>query len=161
MGDPVPSTLSFGSYNLDTPAAAWIARLATPLSIVAVLGLAAWTLRLPPAPSEGERVDRLALAALGALLCAWLCAKVLSPQYLTWAIPLVVALGPTQRPRVGATLLVVMALTQAYLRGFYDHVTDMRPLGVTALCLRLAALLALAAFVARGLRAAPRVRPLA
>jgi hypothetical protein len=161
IGQPSAATLSFGSFNLDTPAAATFAKLATPVVAVSILALTAW-LAKAPAASEDDRVDRLALAALAALSCAWLGGKVFSPQYTTWAIPFVVALGPRRWRGVGVSLLVAMALAQLYLRGFYDYVCEMRPLGVVTLVARLGALGAMTGFVLAGLgraRTRPKVGP--
>jgi hypothetical protein len=155
---PVSATLSFGSYNLDTPFAWGLAGVATPLVVVSILALTLWLARLPSPEGDAETVERVALAGLAALLCVWLGGKVFSPQYMTWAIPFVVALDPRRRWGIGLALLLAMAIAQAYLRGFYDHVTDMRPLGVAALAARLGALAWMAVLVARAI-AGPRGEP--
>jgi hypothetical protein len=150
LGRSVAATLSYGSWNLDTPAAFASARLAGPVVGVSVCALLAWLSRLPRPADEGERRDRIACAGLGALLCVWLFGKVFSPQYMTWAIPFVVALGGSRRRGIALALLVAMATAQAYLRGFYDSVTDLLPLGVVGLLVRLGALVVMAVLVGRG-----------
>jgi hypothetical protein len=150
-GHPVSATLSYGSYNLDTPAADVMARLASPLVVVALLALTVWLARLPAPEGDGERVERIACAGLAALLCVWLGGKLFSPQYMTWAIPLALVVGPPRRRAIAASLLVAMVIAQVYLRGFYDYVADMRPLGVAALLARLGALVAMAFLLVRAL----------
>ncbi len=151
FGHPVSATLSFGSFNLDSPLARGFAGAATPIVAVATLGLTVWLARLPARKTEAERIDRIACAGLAALLCAWLGGKVFSPQYMTWAIPFVVALDPRRRREIGFALLLAMATAQAYLRGFYDYVTDMRPLGVAGLVVRLGLLAIMGVFAGRAL----------
>jgi hypothetical protein len=142
------AALTFGSYNLDGGAARFFARAAGPLLILAVAALTTWLARKPSPQTEAAQVDAIACAGQGGLLCIWLVGKVFSPQYLTWGIPFAVA-ASARRP--GIALVVAMAISQAYLRGFYDHVVEMRALGVIALAIRLAVLIAAAAFVARAL----------
>ena len=144
-GAPVEATLSFGSYNLAGPVAAFFARVSSWVLLAAVVAFALRVARAARAPMnlESER-QLLAAAALGGAVCIWVFGKVFSPQYLTWGIPLAVGFSARRIPiALGAT----MAIAQTYLRGFYDHVVAMRPLGVAALTLRTAALLVLAALI--------------
>jgi uncharacterized membrane protein len=152
-GQPVVAQLSFGSFNIDGGAERLCAAIAGPLLLVAIAALTWVAMQARDVPAEPRsveeersRVDRLAYAALAGLLAVWLFAKVFSPQYLTWAIPLAVV--PSNR-RPAIALIVILAITQIYLRGFYDYVTDGRALGVAALALRLVALAAMAFTVAR------------
>jgi hypothetical protein len=160
-GRPTVAQLSFGSFNLDGAAARRCAAIAGPLLLVAIAALTAWIAGRPrvglrasePDSPEDERTraDRIACAGLGGLLAIWLFAKVLSPQYLTWAIPL--ALVPSNR-RPAIALIAAMAISQVYLRGFYDYVVDGRALGVLTLALRLVTLVVMAVAVARALATA-------
>ncbi len=149
--------LAFGSYNLDGLAARVCARASLPLLLLGIAGLTAWLARRPAADSARSRSDDMARAGLGGLLCIWLFGKVLSPQYLTWGIPLALATS-SRRPAVA--LGAAMIISQVYLRGFYDQVVDMRPLGVAALVLRLLVLSALAVVVLRPSGGPPSPEPL-
>jgi hypothetical protein len=147
------ATLSFGSYNVDGDASRWWAAASTPILALSVLLWSAWIARRPAPATQDERAGAIACAGLGALLCVWLFGKVFSPQYMTWAIPFAATI-PARR--VAGALVAAMAIAQTYLRGFYDHVVDMRPDGVLALVARLAALVLLAIYV---VRAFPLARP--
>ena len=145
-GRPRAATLSFGSFNLDGGTARLCAEAAGYVLVMAIAAFTAWLGRRPSPQTERARGAALAYAGLGGLLCIWLFGKVFSPQYLTWGIPFAVAAG-VRRPAVA--LVVAMAISQAYLRGFYDQVVEMRALGVVALGMRLAVLAAMAVFVVR------------
>jgi hypothetical protein len=69
---------------------------------------------------------------------------------MTWAIPLVVALSARARLKIGFVLVFVLALTQLYLRGYYDALVDQNAPGVLTLLTRQAAIALLAWLVARG-----------
>jgi hypothetical protein len=142
------TTLSFGSFNLDGAAATFWASASTVVLLVSVAALSAWIARLPAPTTPSERTDAIASAGLGGLLCVWLFGKVFSPQYMTWAIPFALAISAR---RVTATLVIAMAITQIYLRGFYDQIVEVRPVGVLALTARLAALVTLALYVVQAL----------
>jgi hypothetical protein len=73
----------------------------------------------------------------------WLGGKVFSLQYLTWPLPLVIALPTRAWLRASLGLGLVMLLSQLYLRGFYDHVYNQWPAGVLTMVVRLAVLVAL------------------
>jgi glycosyl transferase family 87 len=147
-GHPRSATLSFGSYNLDGGAARLCAAASGPTLILAIAMLTAWLARRPSPQTESARARAIACAGLGGLLCIWFFNKVFSPQYLTWGIPFVVATS-VRSPAVA--LVVAMAISQTYLRGFYDYVVEMRALGVVALAIRLFVLIAMAVFVVHAL----------
>jgi hypothetical protein len=142
-GTVTPSTLSFGSWNLDGAAAGALAKASTALTVLGIGALSWRAARTPAAEDARARADRLASVMLAALAIFWLTAKVFSPQYLTWAIPLAPAVSGPRGRRIGWLLVACMALTQIYLRGFYDYVTEQRPLGVVTLLVRLGTLCAL------------------
>jgi hypothetical protein len=157
-GTVTPSTLSFGSWNLDGAAAGAFARVSTALTVLGIGALSWWVSRAqgageagigPGTPCLRARADRVARAMLAALAIFWLTAKVFSPQYLTWAIPLAPALSGARGRRIGWLLVACMAVTQIYLRGYYDHVTEQRPLGMITMVVRLATLGALLWFTLR------------
>jgi hypothetical protein len=145
-GHPQAATLSFGSFNLDGDTARFCAAASGYILVVAIAAFSAW-LSLHPSPrSQAARTEAIALGGLGGLSCIWLFGKVFSPQYLTWGIPFAVAAG-VRLPALA--LALAMAISQVYLRGFYDHVVDMQPLGVAALASRLAVVVLIAVFVVR------------
>jgi len=146
-------TMSFGSYNLEGDAAQTWATASTPILVASIALLSAWVALRPGLTTTDERAEAIACAGLGALLCVWLFGKVFSPQYMTWAIPFAVAI-PSRR--VAGTLIAAMAIGQLYLRGFYDHVVEMRADGVFALAARLVALALLAVCVVRAFPRAGR-----
>jgi len=154
LGESPGVTLSFGSYNLGGEASSFVSKAATPLLLFVTLGFSAWVMMRSRPRSEAERRDAIVCAALGALLCIWLFSKVFSPQYMTWAIPFAAAIA---NRGVRACLLLAMAISQAYLRGFYDSVVAMRPLGVVALGARLCVLAILAVVLIRALSVVDRM----
>jgi hypothetical protein len=149
-GNPQGSTLSFGSYNVRGATADALAVASTPLLVGSVLVLTVWLARLGAPESEPEREiarrSRIASAGLAALALVWLLGKVFSPQYMTWAIPFAVVASDR---RIAALLMAAMAVSQIYLRGFYDYVVAMRPLGVVALEVRLVVLVVMTFLVLR------------
>jgi hypothetical protein len=146
-GHPTGATLSFGSYNVEGPAATALARASTPLLVACLVAFTGWFARRPP-PHEEGRPGALACAAMATLVCIWLFGKTFSPQYMTWAIPFAVVISDR---RVALLLALAMALSQAYLRGFYDAVVEMRLAGVSVLALRLVVLFAMAACLLQNL----------
>ena len=154
-GHPEVATLSFGSYNLGYGSAPFWARASGYLVVASIAAWTAWVGRQPSPPTESERANAVACAGLGALLCVWLFGKVFSPQYLTWGIPFALAASGAAGGRVAIALLVGMAISQTYLRGFYDHVVEMQPLGVAALVARLAVLVAMAVMLVRARSSEP------
>jgi len=147
-GHPRGSALSFGSFNVPGATADALASASTPILVLSVVALALWLARIAPASTDALRRDRLACAGLAAIACIWLFGKVFSPQYLTWAIPFAVVAADR---RIAALLIAAMAISQTYLRGFYDAVTDMRPLGVAALEVRLVILVAMTVLALKAL----------
>jgi uncharacterized membrane protein len=154
-GGPRGATLSFGSFNLSGATADILAGASTFLLVLSVLALTVHVARLGAPGSESIRVNRIACAGLAALSLVWLFAKVFSPQYMTWAIPFAVLASDR---RIPALLIAAMAITQTYLRGFYDQVVDMRLLGVVALEVRLVVLVLTTILAIRALSGSRRVQ---
>jgi len=150
-GTAAPTRQTFGSYNLDGGAASLFAAASTFATLVAIGAIAAWLARAPAPVDERARRERIALALLMSLVALWLTTKVFSPQYMTWALPIVLAVPGALGRRIAWLLGTAMVVTQVYLRGYYDYVTDLRPLGVVSLVARLAILVALAWVLARAL----------
>jgi hypothetical protein len=154
-GGPRGSTLSFGSFNLSGDIADALASASTVLLVLSVLALTFALARLDAPETKSARRNRMACAGLTALALAWLFAKVFSPQYMTWAIPFAVLVSDR---RITVLFIAAMAITQTYLRGFYDQVVDMRPLGVVALEARLVVLVAMTILALRALAGLERDR---
>jgi hypothetical protein len=152
LGTTQPGTVSYGSFNVDGAIPDLLAKLCLPLTIAGVAALAVLERRAPAQDADGpaaeaQRTERITCAAVSATVVVWLAGKVFSPQYLTWAIPLVLAI-PGRRGVV-ATWIAIAActLTQVYYRGFYDFVFDQRFAGVASVLLRQAILAALLVWV--------------
>jgi hypothetical protein len=126
-GSPAVGALDYGSFNFHGPVPDALARVSPILTIV-LLGLVVKAGR----SAKGE--EAAPLAAFGAMLALWLGGKVFSPQYLTWALPI----APCIRDRrILVGFGAVLVLSQAYYRGFFDHVYLQRPLGVVTMAVRL------------------------
>lgn len=170
---------AFGGMNLGGPLADAVARASGPLMVIAVLAAAALAYRTPEHgadvrdaaggasarnaahPGDSERVDALAMALLLGIAAMWLTAKVFSPQYLTWAIPIPLALSSPRLRTTAFALVAIMAVTQLYMRGYYSEVVEQSAIGLGTLAARLAMLIALAVHLARSLRELTASRRLA
>ncbi len=141
---------SFGSQNFDGGWPDALAKLTLPLMLLALLWLAFRVHRRPPA-AEGARVERLGLAALASVAVLWLTSKVLSPQYLTWCIPLVLAIPGAVGRRLTWIAILAMIVTQLYFRGFYDLVVEQAPVALVVLVVRQALLFVLLGISLRAL----------
>jgi hypothetical protein len=168
-GTVAPATLSYGSYNLDGATAALLARLCTPLMALLLAGATAWFVRAARADEDGsegtfaapsrrglhqdvDRCDRLALALLSGLGVLWLTSRLFSPQYMTWAIPLVLAVAGKRGKTLTWLLFAILALTQVYMRAFYGQLIRGTPVGVGFLIVRLPMLVAFLVVALRGAR---------
>jgi hypothetical protein len=156
-GTTAAPLLSFGSDNLRGPGADVLAAICGPASVVASVGLGWWILR--GSDDDAARQDgtaRLACAAFASLVVLWLTAKVFSPQYMTWGIPVVLAIPGALGIRLAWLLLGAMALTQFYVCGHYELVRDGRALGLLNLGARHAVLVVAGVVAARSLGARAR-----
>jgi hypothetical protein len=130
-----PTSLSFGSFNLVGGGADALAALTTPLLIVAI-GLVTFLMARSKSLARTSRTDALAVATIVGCVAIWLLAKVFSPQYLTWALPISLALSARRGRKVIWLLVATMAITQLYHRGYYNWLADGRPVGVLTLLAR-------------------------
>jgi hypothetical protein len=155
MGTAVPTAYSFGSRNFEGPVADAFAAASGPLSVVAVLVVAGVAFRAAraSAPADAGRFERMGLATLAALLALWLTGKVFSPQYMTWGIPVLAAIPSKRGERLAWLGVLAMALTQLYLRGYYQEVWGQTPIGLATLAARQAVLVVMAVVTVRGLLA--------
>ncbi|MBX3226837.1 MAG: DUF2029 domain-containing protein [Labilithrix sp.] len=144
------AVLDFGSFNFHGGVADALAKLTTVLLVV----LVAVVLRAAHRASS----NAVALAAVAATLAVWLGGKVFSPQYLTWMLPLVLAVPGAGWRRLALAFGGVLVLTQLYYRGWFDHVYLQKPLGVATMLARLALLGVLFHRVLRALDPAPPPR---
>jgi hypothetical protein len=131
-----------GSQNLGGPTAAWLASILTVLQIAALLFV--W-LSFARGPATRQRL----LVASAAAVCAFVVFdRVLSPQYLIWLAPLVVAL-PGRRALVATVLLAsAMAVTQIWIPALFWQLTRFATLPSWAVLGRDLLLVALLATVA-------------
>jgi hypothetical protein len=138
LGRPEVSLLDYGSFNFHGPVADLLAKATLPLTVVLV-GVVGYASRPLAAESDAEasRTRRIVLAALAATTALWLGGKVFSPQYLTWGLPLVLALPGRSWVRITLVLGLVVLVSQIYLRGYYDHVYNQWPVGIVTMVVRL------------------------
>jgi hypothetical protein len=130
-GQAEPTVLNYGSFNFPGPTADVLGALCMPLSVLLLGGVASVLFGMrsarPPDPSLAAAVFAFALSLL------WLSGKVFSPQYLTWVIPVALLL-PWRRERL--ICVAFLALSQLYLRYYYDDVIEQRPLGIIIMVVR-------------------------
>jgi len=139
-GARTPATLSFGSLNLGGRAADALAAFCGPLSLAAALAVA-WLARrngTNAGASTGAESGpkRVACAAMATLVVLWLTGKVFSPQYMTWGLPLVLAVPGALGIRLAWVLAAAMALTQFYVCGHMELVEEGQALGLLNLAAR-------------------------
>jgi hypothetical protein len=160
-GTRTSCTLSFGSDNLGGHAADALAAICGPLSVAASLGLAFLAWRAAAKDDRSADHDqgplRVACAALAALIVLWLTGKVFSPQYMTWGLPVVLAIPGLLGLRLTWLLLAAMAATQCYICGHNELVVEGRALGLLNLGAR-HAILVVAGYLATR-RLIPRSLP--
>ena len=141
VGSAQASHLDYGSFNFPGPIAGLLGKLAMPLTLALVGGVAYVSRPAPDADAseadEEARVTRIVVAALAATTALWLGGKVFSPQYLTWGLPLAISLPGRAWIRVSFVLGLVVLVSQIYLRGYYDHVYNQWPAGVLTMVVRL------------------------
>ncbi|MBS2014156.1 MAG: hypothetical protein JST00_14800 [Deltaproteobacteria bacterium] len=161
------SAMSFGSFNFHTPLSDALAKLGLPLTLglVALVAFSEHRRSSPIAEHEATeplaaRTERIALALFASLVALWLGGKVFSPQYLTWAIPVVLCVPGRRGMQAIVALGVVLLLSQLYLRGFYDHVYNQWPAGIATMLVRLAVIVAMfSALIRRRSIVPPPPRP--
>ena len=154
-GTRVPTTLSFGSYNLSGPGADVLAFLCGPLSVAATLAVAWVLVRRADREAPSVRVLPVACAAFAALLMLWLTGKVFSTQYMTWGIPVVLAIPGRLGVRLAWRLVAAMALTQFYVLGHHELVMQGTALGLLNFGARQAFLVAAAYLAMKSLAGEP------
>ena len=154
-GTRVPTTLSFGSYNLSGSGADVLAFVCGPLSVAATLAVAWVLVRRAHRDGPGVRALPVACAAFAALLMLWLTGKVFSTQYMTWGIPVVLAIPGRLGVRLAWRLVAAMALTQFYVIGHHELVMQGTALGLLNFGARQAFLVAAAYLAVKSLAAEP------
>ncbi len=126
-----PAVHAYGSYNLPGTVADVLARVAMPLSLLAIAAFA----RSVYQRGSGV-VHRTGLVMLGALAILWTTGKVFSPQYLTWGIPFLLFLPAPALRRGVALYAALVGISQLYFRGYFDAVYNLEPLGLWTLFAR-------------------------
>jgi hypothetical protein len=152
-GHPEPTRADFGSFNFHGPGSLFLAKAGT-LLLLGLFAVAVFASARRTPPANEERTRQMALAALATTIAIWLGGKVFSPQYLTWALPLVLAVPQREWRRYAIGLGAVLIISQAYLRGYYVSIYKQEPVGIVTLDVRLALLVALFVFVCRSLKGA-------
>ncbi len=131
--------VSHGSQNLGGNTAARLASTLSPLQIAAVLLV--W-LRFMRGPATEQRL----MVASTAAVCAFIVfGRVLSPQYLIWLAPLVVALPGRRGLAATGLLALAMGLTQIWIPELFWQLTRFEPVPSWAVLGRDLVLLALLA----------------
>ncbi|HEX7667858.1 MAG TPA: glycosyltransferase 87 family protein [Polyangiaceae bacterium] len=150
---------SFGSSNLSDPTALLLAKACTPLTLLAIAGVAHFAFYTAKREAATEtplaRTERMARALFSATVLLWLASKVLSPQYFTWGLPLVLALPFAAGKKPFWTFAGALLVTQIYMRAYYESVANQEPIGIVTMVLRQGLLAAAAAITLW-----PLVRPL-
>jgi hypothetical protein len=129
-------SFSFGSMNFHSAASGALGKITMPLTLVLVGVVVHRLIKTAPEEKEGDRTRRVLCAMLAGTAALWIGGKVFSPQYLTWAIPLVVAMPGRLGKRLTWILLAGLLLGQLFFRGYYDYVYEQRALGLATLALR-------------------------
>jgi hypothetical protein len=156
-GKAAPATYSFGSLNFDDPVADVLAKATT----VVTLGVAAWlswrAFRTSPAGGDGPgRARHVALVLFAAVVTLWLSGKVFSPQYMTWALPLALAIPGKDGLKIVWAMIATLTLTQIYMRGYYPAIIAQEAIGLATLLVRQGMLIAMAIFAIRALTSVTR-----
>ncbi len=111
----------WGSQNLVGALPDGIARIQTALQLAAIVGVWIWYLRMP-----GDE-DRL-IRGWAAAVCAFIAlAKVLSPQYMLWLIPLVPLVRGRRGVAASGVLAAALVLTQSWFPAHYWQLTAFKP----------------------------------
>lgn len=153
-GGALGSTVSFGSENLADPTSLALAKMCMPLTFAAIGGVAWIAFRsvkqADSADSEDARIDRMARALAAAAVLLWIFSKVLSPQYFTWGIPLILAIPWTEKGNAKRACLAfcgALLVTQIYMRAYYESVAHQEPIGVVTMVIRQGLLCALVVLI--------------
>lgn len=168
-GHPERATLDYGSFNFHTATADALAKSSTLLMLALIAFVSLRAARADHEDNETSpdlerlgstalpeghpaRVRRIVCALLAGMIALWLGGKVLSPQYLTWALPLILAVpGRAVRP-IALFGMLCLLVGQIYFRGYFDYVYEQRPLGVVTMAVRLSLLVAWLAACLRAMR---------
>jgi hypothetical protein len=147
-GDPIRHD-QFKSNGLNGGAADVVQALSTAALIAAGLAILALAWRRPT-------TDALVLASLAITLAFVAFSKVLSPQYVTWLLPLA-AVAYGRGVRLGPALVALASLvTQLWFPGRYFDLVHQHAWAVVAVGVRNALLLTALAATARALARSPR-----
>jgi uncharacterized membrane protein len=118
---PFVSEFSFGSDNLVGDAADRVALAATGLVAVAVIAIAVSCRR---ALTAGGGAEILLMACAATLAATTAFAKVASPQYLVWLLPVVLVIPGIRGVIAAVSTVLALALTHAVYPGLYRGLVD-------------------------------------
>ena len=141
----------FGSDNLEHPAAAAVAAVFTGLGVGALVALV-----LAAAARRGD-LRALALAMLAVPVAGMAFAKVLSPQFLVWALPLLALAAALRERALAGTLAAATVLTLAEFPSRYADLVAGDAIPVALVAARNVLLVGAVALVLRAL--GPRATP--
>jgi hypothetical protein len=120
LGTPLRSIQSFGSLNLQGPGVGLATALTSIQMFVAVVGVWLWDRKADRDATDSASSILLPLTTLAALAACFVTAKVFSPQYLLWLLPLGVGLSRLAG-RLSVLLLVAcLLLSQLIFPISYD-----------------------------------------
>lgn len=142
-GSRISIDYTYGSHNVFGPGAKAAAGVAEPLTLLA-FGLTCWLLwraRAALRATPASLPAALPTAALALLLAVTAFAKVLSPQYLIWLLPLGALLLLADWP-LGSLALAATLLTQVEFPSLYASLTHLETAGLVVTVTRDALLLA-------------------
>ncbi|MEU6082031.1 glycosyltransferase 87 family protein [Streptomyces sp. NPDC047108] len=126
--------LNYGSVEFLGPYVPEVSRLALVLSVLALMWLVVWRLRVVR-PGPGTACD----AALAAVLLFTTTSRVISPQYLLWLLGLAAVCLTVRGSRQGPTALLLLAataVTQIAFPIWFPHVVVSDALGIAVLAVR-------------------------
>jgi uncharacterized membrane protein len=152
----IGSVFSFGSYNVTGHVVDLLAKLSTPLLLVALLVAYAVVFRRSSQLLTDHRRDVNILATSSALvlLAGLVTSKVLSPQYLIWLLPLLPLTVRPGRRLVWGVFAAAGVATYYIYPLHYDDLIGRVPSAIAVLAARNLLLLILLVIVARSLRIA-------
>lgn len=125
LGLRIEPKFGYGGWNLDSSIAPPLAAMSTWIGLAALCGLALWAF---VRRRDFDRPAAWRMACFG-ILVTMVTAKVLSVQYLIWAIPLIIWLGAevlTEREFAGLcglSTLAALLTTWVFPYHFFDSVT--------------------------------------
>jgi uncharacterized membrane protein len=146
----VRAEFSFGSVNIVSPAATFLAKFSTYLLIVSLL-IVYWFIYRQVKPGKSQ-FTRLGAYALLTLVITMATSKILSPQYFVWLIPIFPLICGRWRTPILATFMLIGGLTYYIFPLHYSALQDFQATTVAVLVARNILLVLLAVLAVVSLR---------